>query len=776
MTRPFQTRFNRTAKPKTTTSFFLTAGLVAGCSVTPPTHAEKSNASASEQAWTGDQLFGFEEGKLPSAVKVNSADAKFIAQDGSRALQLNMHSSTQQYSGISLTPDTPWDWSMYQDFSIKLKMTAPGDRSTQMLLIVRDGNGASFTRSIVVSNGPMRTYYCKLDGHDLGSPKGGIEDEFVELNLASGLRSNPPTWQSDDVQFAWMWGTKNLDLSKITSIDLSTMGSPRDKQVVIDNIRIEPNPPQDRQYLTNLVDRFGQNAKLEFDGKIHNDAEFTAKRDAELSTLNGEAMPDRSRFGGWKNGPKLEATGRFRTAKHNGRWRLVDPDGYLYFAAGIAVVRLESSNTMTGYGYMPAPNRESLANHQSERFIASDVRADMFGWLPDKDSPLAKAYGYARGLHSGALKEGEMIDFYRVNLIRKYGLEGYEAKWREVTVNRMLNWGFTSLGNWTDPAFYTNTKVPFFANAWINGDYKTVSSGNDFWAPLPDPFDLAFAKEANKQARIVAKQVQDSPWCVGVFMDNEMSFGRGGSNESLYGIVIHTLGRNGADSPTKAAFTKALQKQYASIDKLNQAWSTDFASWKAFNTGIDSSIRNDQQVADYDQLLELYASKYYQTVSEAIQKHMPGMLYMGSRLPDWGRPMPVIRASAKHCDVITYNQYKEHLFPAKWAFLNDIDKPSMIGEYQIGAVDAGHFHFGIVCAQSQEERAQMYTEYMDSVIDNPYMVGAHWFQYADSPITGRVYDGENYNNGFVNVTDTPYQPLVEAAQKLHKDLYPRLAE
>jgi hypothetical protein len=46
---------------------------------------------------------------------------------------------------------------------------------------------------------------------------------------------------------------------------------------------------------------------------------------------------------------------------------------------------------------------------------------------------------------------------------------------------------------------------------------------------------------------------------------------------------------------------------------------------------------------------------------------------------------------------------------------------------------------------------------MDVVIRNPWFVGAHWFQYVDSPLTGRSYDGENYNVGFVSVADIPYR-------------------
>jgi agarase len=51
-------------------------------------------------------------------------------------------------------------------------------------------------------------------------------------------------------------------------------------------------------------------------------------------------------------------------------------------------------------------------------------------------------------------------------------------------------------------------------------------------------------------------------------------------------------------------------------------------------------------------------------------------------------------------------------------------------------------------------------------------VGVHWFQYIDEPLTGR-FDGENYNIGFVDVTDTPYPELRDAARRVNNTIYHR---
>ena len=51
----------------------------------------------------------------------------------------------------------------------------------------------------------------------------------------------------------------------------------------------------------------------------------------------------------------------------------------------------------------------------------------------------------------------------------------------------------------------------------------------------------------------------------------------------------------------------------------------------------------------------------------------------------------------------------------------------------------------------------------------PGFIGAHWFTWRDEPVLGRM-DGENYNIGFVDVTDRPYPELVEAAKATHRSL------
>ena len=135
-------------------------------------------------------------------------------------------------------------------------------------------------------------------------------------------------------------------------------------------------------------------------------------------------------------------------------------------------------------------------------------------------------------------------------------------------------------------------------------------------------------------------------------------------------------------------------------------------------------------------------------------------------------PKETIKASVKYSDVLSFNIYEEGVQPHQWDFLNEIDLPTVIGEFHIGATQGtGLFHPGLVQADDQADRAKMYQAYMESVTNHKNMVGAHWFQYLDSPITGRAFDGEPYNVGFVSTTDIPYPEMIKAAKEFNSALY-----
>ena len=410
------------------------------------------------------------------------------------------------------------------------------------------------------------------------------------------------------------------------------------------------------------------------------------------------------------------------------------------------------------------------------RYLANEVRRNMFSWLPEHDDPLGNHYSYRRSFHSGPLPHGETFSFYRANLERKYGEsspDSFLKDWEETTLKRMLSWGFTSMGNWVDPAFYPNQQVPYFANGWIIGGFKEIKTGNEIWHAMPDVFDPEFERRAILTIEQIAREIQGSPWCVGIFVDNEKTWGyRTGPVERRYFLPVAVMGMDASESPAKAAFSEHLTDKYESIDALNESWDTNIESFDALKKGVVFTSFNANLESDLSEMLLMLSNRYFKVVHDALEKVLPNHLYMGVRMATWGMPDETIEAATTYTDVLSFNVYDQGLQPFDWEFLRDVDLPAIIGEFHFGAIsDNGLTHPGLLFAADQADRARKYRVYMDSVSGHDNFVGAHWFQYIDSPLTGRAFDGESYNVGFVTAADVPYPEMVDMARDFNSTLY-----
>ena len=90
--------------------------------------------------------------------------------------------------------------------------------------------------------------------------------------------------------------------------------------------------------------------------------------------------------------------------------------------------------------------------------------------------------------------------------------------------------------------------------------------------------------------------------------------------------------------------------------------------------------------------------------------------------------------------------------------------PVIIGEFHFGVPGRG-LAPGLAQTSNPEERAVAYRYYVENAAANPAVIGTHWFQWIDQPSTGR-FDGENYNIGFVDVTDRPYPDMIKASKEI----------
>jgi len=397
-------------------------------------------------------------------------------------------------------------------------------------------------------------------------------------------------------------------------------------------------------------------------------------------------------------------------------------------------------------------------------------RENMFSWLPDANDPLARYRGHIKGAHMGPVKEGDIFNFYAANLHRKFGAD-YFDRWSDLTLSRLTSWGFNTIANWSDRRLYGNGRVPYVATAHIGGNHARLSSGSDYWGKMHDPYDPKFAKDTASAVRPIAEQVNNDPWCIGWFVDNELSWGGFGDQAGRHGLARGALAEP-ATSHAKQAFIRQLKTKYERIERLNDAWSMKLADWAALDPPfkVEDTI-TEAMKADMYAFVKDLARRYFTVVRDQLRKVDPNHLYMGCRFA-W-QTEEAVQASAEICDVVSFNIYAVTPEPKRMAAVEPFDKPCILGEFHFGALDRGMFHTGLVAASDQKARAAMYRDYVQHALDNPMVVGCHWFQYLDQPLTGRSYDGENYNIGFVTVTDTPYPEMVEAAREVHADAYAR---
>ncbi len=157
---------------------------------------------------------------------------------------------------------------------------------------------------------------------------------------------------------------------------------------------------------------------------------------------------------------------------------------------------------------------------------------------------------------------------------------------------------------------------------------------------------------------------------------------------------------------------------------------------------------------------------YVSTMVAAIKKYDPNHLTLGMRFG--GKPSDELMHVGRLFDVCSINVYEYEPTKQVERAYRLTGRPVMIGEFHIGVPENG-LGAGLVQAENQAERGNAYQYFVEQAASLDGFLGAHWFTWRDEPVLGRM-DGENYNIGFVDVTDRPYSELVEAAKTTNKRL------
>jgi hypothetical protein len=632
-----------------------------------------------------------------------------------------------------------WNWSATSKLVIPIDN--PGDAVVALLVRVASDPERSLSGKVAIAPHSMGELAIRIDAPPpramgmIAGPTlaaGGLEPGLLPVTATEG----------------------SVDASHVASVRLGISRPTAPRHLVIGPLRAEPQSTGDESAYDGIVDGFGQFRHGTWPEKISSVGVLRAGGAEEALELIGwlAHAPKRDRFGGLDTSGSFRATGFFRTERRAGRWWLVTPDGNPFFTIGMDVVALSGSTFVDGREFMfrDLPERDGeLAAHWSER----DDR---------------RGLGAQRGR---AFDHGHAFNFYTANLERKFSAD-WRPRWREEALTRLEAWGFNTIGNWSEPELWAVHRLPFTVPLSPEGRHATVSSGNDWWGPMPDPFDPAFAGAVDGMAQSAAAKFRGDPYLIGYFVGNELAWGRGSAANprEYYALAINAL-IAGPESPAKAAFVRDLMESYREPHRLAEAWGIPLGTWddlsRAGFTLPQASLENPTVLADLAAFTRRFAEAYFRIVAEALRRHDPDHLFLGSRFA-W-QTAEAVEACARWCDVVSFNRYRRSIAEDdEWARFHALGKPALIGEFHFGSVDRGLFWEGLVGVGREEERGPAYAHYLRSVANNPDFVGTHWFQYVDEPLTGRTLDGENGHVGFVTVADLPYKGLVAAAREANQ--------
>ncbi|WP_347904489.1 beta-agarase [Pseudomonas purpurea] len=674
---------------------------------------------------------------------------------------------------LRLTPQTgAWDWS--QSGVMSLRVQSAMNWAVTLYVKIQSNDGKTLVSRIDLPAGPAQTLLVPLTA---SSP------------LSQGMKAGPPmpiTFEGQRVLLASSAG--ELDRGQVVSVTLS-MDQPKVAQsILLERFGVQDGEAVIKAAYSSLVDTYGQSTRARWPEKVASDEQLKSaggKEQQQLKTwLAAREQMSLDTYGGWNKGPAFKASGFFRTEKRDGRWYLVTPQGHPFYSLGV--------NTI-------APNT-------SQTYVAG--REWMFDALPKDGEPLASYYGdgdnrSGNGADQGrAFNAGRWFDFYGANLQRAYGqpcVPGSETqaatakvdaketqaektaeaapcaaptfdekRWVGHTLDRLQAWGFNTLGNWSAPALGLSNRVPYTLPLSIVGDYASISTGTDWWGGMPDPFDPRFAMATERAVAIAARDHRDDPWLVGYFADNELAWaGPGDDPKARYALAYGTL-RMTTDVPAKRAFLKQLRDKYRNQAGLSKAWGIDLPAWELMeDPGFVPplpSAEHPEIEADFKYFQKVFADTYFKTISDSLKWHAPNHLLLGGRFAV--STPEAVASCAQYCDVLSFNMYT--LKPQDgydFSVLKSLDKPVLITEFNFGSRDRGPFWGGVTELAKEEDRGPAYAAFLKQAVSEPSIVGVHWFQYLDQPVTGRLLDGENGHFGLVGITDLPFQGFVDSVRK-----------
>lgn len=414
--------------------------------------------------------------------------------------------------------------------------------------------------------------------------------------------------------------------------------------------------------------------------------------------------------------------GFWRTGRYKGRWVCVNPDGNVTILHGVNGV---APNSMK-------ESASALAQAEYDKKFPSTV--DWAAW-------------------SGKMLSDYGFNFFSTNpkRIRLYP-ENYGGE-----VQRLLRetGTGTSLGQVEILYLLRTFSWDYYSITHTSFD---ASQGSVFTLMFdPDYLDYIDALAADGTAPF-----QGDKAFIGYYLDNELQFRF--SNAATPAIYLKQWLALDSSSSVPRAFSYA--KAYA------EAFMRDRYGVEPVAANVTSAME--------DAFLADICDYYYRTAAEAVRRHDPDHLILGSRLHGKPKTLPQVHAAcARYCDVVSVNVYgvwepNDPYFISQYKVWAP-DKPCFVTEFYTrdalatfgGALYGNTGEGGGWIVKGQESRGRHYQNFTRKLLSYDHCIGWQWFQMTDD--YSETY-GWN-NKGLVAPSYEPYTGCLDLMRQLHWNIY-----
>ncbi len=525
--------------------------------------------------------------------------------------------------------------------------------------------------------------------------------------------------------------------SEVEEIHLTTIPYEKEHKVLLRSLYLSETAPEIKLADTKLMDELGQWIPKQWDNKLGGREqcnkvlrELSEKAKAFEYTYS---YSDWDQYGGWI-GKTFEKTGWFYT-KHDGkRWWLVDPEGNAFISTGL----------------------DCLNAGEGTRI---DVVRQWCSFFPDKEGEYKTAYSGGRHLRDGM----EFFNYGVSNLISAFGTDAWYSEWARILKMYLYEWGFNTIGNWSDIRFIRYAKMPYVLpldayskNHYPDTEIKIFRDFPDVYAPELEAASIEYAT--------ALEEFKDDPYLIGYFMRNEPAWA------FVYELnIAEEMLANLAATASKAEFITRMKGKYQNIASFNEAWQLSLNSFDEINNPLYHACSfSEKAKADLTEFSIDMITRYVELPAKACRKVDPNHLNLGMRyayITD-----TTLLSGHENFDVFSINSYQQSPYKEVGGIGQLLDMPVMIGEFHHGALDMGLTAHGIKGVTNQIERGKAYQYYVEQGVKSPYFLGAHYFQLNDQSCLGR-FDGENYQIGLVDVAMQEYKKMVEVVKKCHSRIY-----